>query len=316
MDRYGILSAKLNERMPDLPLEENVPMSRLTSFRIGGPARLISCPRSQEELTAVFRTALELGVSPLILGNGTNLLVSDKGLDAFVIRTFDGVGGLRRTGETEITAGSGILLSRLAAFARDNGLTGLEFAHGIPGTLGGAVVMNAGAYGGEMKDTVRAVRALSESGEPFSLGAGELDFSYRRSAFSRRGGVVLSAVLRLLPGDPEIVRVKMEELSARRKQSQPLEYPSAGSVFKRPDGHFAAALIQEAGLKGTAVGGAQVSEKHAGFIINRGGATCEDVLRLIDLVRETVFRRSGVTLETEIKIVSDPDAGGLPAAGR
>ncbi|SMC37435.1 UDP-N-acetylmuramate dehydrogenase [Papillibacter cinnamivorans] len=316
MDWVAALAEKLKTRAPGIPLEENVLMSRMTSFRIGGPARLVALPRSGEELSEAFRCAREMDIDPLPVGNGTNLLVPDRGLDAFVIRTFDGVGDIRCTGEAEISAGAGVLLSRLASFARDCGLAGLEFAHGIPGTLGGAVVMNAGAYGGEMKDAVYEVRALSETGELMTLREGELDFSYRHSVFSGGGGVVLGAVLRLAPGDTEGIRGKMEELSARRRQSQPLEYPSAGSAFKRPPGHFAAALIQEAGLKGTAVGGAQVSEKHAGFIINRGGATCEDVLRLMDLVRETVFRRSGVTLEPEIKILDGTDLDHPPAAGR
>lgn len=316
MDWEAALAEKLKTCVPGLALEQNVPMSRMTSFRIGGPARLVALPRSGEELAAAVRCARELGVSPLVVGNGTNLLVSDRGLDAFVIRTFDGVGEIKRAGETGIAAGSGALLSRLASFARDCGLSGLEFAHGIPGTLGGAVVMNAGAYGGEMKDVVYEVRALSGTGEPLALREEDLDFSYRHSFFSSGGGVVTEVVLRLAPGDPEAVRGKMEELSARRRQSQPLEYPSAGSAFKRPPGHYAAALIQESGLKGTAVGGAQVSEKHAGFIINRGGATCDDVLRLLNLVRDTVFRRSGVTLEPEIRILGVSDSGDPLAAGR
>ena len=196
-----------------------------------------------------------------------------------------------------------MLLSRLANFALANSLTGLEFAHGIPGSLGGAVTMNAGAYDGEMKQVVVSTVCLTASGELEQVRGQAQDFSYRRSTFSDGRRLILGASLRLRPGDPTAIRARMEELSARRKEKQPLEYPSAGSTFKRPEGQFAAALIDRCGLKGCAVGGAQVSEKHAGFVINRGGATCGDVLRLIEHIQQTVFRQTGVALEPEVKLL-------------
>lgn len=304
MDWKDAFEERLQKEMPGLKAESAVPMARHTSFHIGGPARLMLFPASAEELSFALETAAELGASPLVIGSGTNLLIADAGLDRPVIKTVDGVGRLERTGETEITAGAGVPLARLASFAQRCGLSGLEFAHGIPGSVGGAVVMNAGAYGGEMKDAAEEAAALDAAGRRFSRKGAELDFSYRHSVFSDGESAVLEARLCLAPGDPEEIRAKMEELAARRKGSQPLEYPSAGSFFKRPKGYYAAALIEEAGLKGTAVGGAQVSEKHAGFLINRGGATCADVLRLMEIVQETVFRAFGAELEPEVRILA------------
>ena len=301
MEQYAALAQELRVACPGLEMREYETMEAHTSFHIGGPVRLMALPRSEEEAVAAVRTAFSLGVEPFFLGNGSNLLVADAGAEAFVIKSFDGLGSMTQTGERELTAGSGVLLSRLANFARDQGLTGLEFAHGIPGTLGGAVTMNAGAYGGEMCQVVTRTRFLETDGTLCSIEGAEHDFTYRHSAFSDGKRLILSSVLTLEQGEEEDIRSRMEELTARRSSKQPLEWPSAGSTFKRPAGHFAAALIEECGLKGTSVGGAQVSEKHAGFLINRDGATCADVLGLIALVRETVLERTGVTLEAEVR---------------
>lgn len=301
MEIYSALTQELRAACPRLEVRENEPMKNHTTFRVGGPARLMALPRSEEEAVAAVRVAAGLGLEPVFMGNGSNLLVSDAGVEAFVIKAHDGLGEITRTGEWELTAGSGVLLSRLANYACDLGLTGLEFAHGIPGTVGGAVTMNAGAYGGEMCHVVERTRFLTGSGEIPSLQGEEHDFSYRHSAFSDGKRLILSSTFRLAPGDSTAIRARIDELMERRRSKQPLEMPSAGSTFKRPEGHFAAALIEECGLKGMRVGGAQVSEKHSGFVINREDATCADVLALVALVRETVLRERGVALEMEIK---------------
>lgn len=304
MDVYAAVHKELSRRCPDLELRLEEPMRDHTSFRIGGPAALMALPRSEEQAEVCLGAAAELGIEPFYMGNGSNLLVSDRGTRAFVLKSFDGLGYFRREGEAVITAGCGAPLSRLAVFAMECGLSGLEFAQGIPGTLGGAITMNAGAYGGEMAQVVRRTRYVDADGTEGALAGGEHGFSYRRSAFSDGRRLILSAELELKQGDRSEIRARMAELSEKRRSKQPLEYPSAGSTFKRPQGHFAAALIEQCGLKGLAVGGAQVSEKHAGFLINRGGATCGDMLRLIEKVRETVLRETGVALELEIKLLS------------
>ena len=276
-------------------------MDRHTSFRIGGPAALMALPATREEAVLCVRTAAELGVEPFFMGNGSNLLVADRGVDRFIVKTAN----LRRC-EVEgnsITADSGVTLARLAVFAREQGLTGLEFAHGIPGTLGGAVTMNAGAYGGEMAQVVRQVTVLTKDGEVETLYS--FDFGYRRSVFSDGSRMILGAKMELAPGEWEPIAARMEELAAQRQSKQPLEWPSAGSMFKRPEGYFAAALIDQCGLKGFTVGGAQVSEKHAGFVINKDNATAKDVLDLMAFIRETVQREHGVTLEPEVRILGD-----------
>ena len=300
MDTLAALARSLSARCPALELREYEPMSRHTSFRVGGPVRLMALPKTAEQAAAAVRTAAGMGVTPFYMGNGSNLLVDDGGWDGFLVKSFDGLGVLEGTGET-LTAGSGVLLSRLASFALDRGLTGLEFAHGIPGSLGGGVTMNAGAYGGELCLVIASVTCLTPAGVLESVPAADCAFGYRRSAFSGGERLILGAELRLRTGDRAEIRAQMDELARRRKEKQPLEYPSAGSTFKRPEGRFAAALIEQCGLKGYAVGGAQVSEKHAGFLINRGGATAGDLLRLIDHVRETVLRETGVALELEVK---------------
>ena len=290
--------------LPDVRIAAEEPMAKHTSFRIGGPARRMAFPESGEQLVLLLSFARECGARPLVIGNGTNLLAPDGGLDRLVISA----AVLRRveTGPEPDTvlAEAGATLAQAAEFACRQGLTGLEFAHGIPGTVGGAVYMNAGAYNGEMSQVIRGVSILfPEEGVRF-VPVGDMDFSYRHSLLTDRPeAAVLHAVFQLSPGDPAAIRERMQELMAKRKASQPLEYPSAGSTFKRPEGHYAGALIQQCGLKGLTVGGAQVSEKHAGFLINRGGATCGDVLELIRQVQKRVLAETGVQLEPEVRIL-------------
>lgn len=290
------------EYLPELPVEREVPMSKFTSFRVGGPARRMACPGSREELVILMGLAEDCGARPFVMGNGTNLLVPDEGLDRLVIRTAGEMCEVKTVDDVTIEADAGISLARLAVFAQSMGLTGLEFAHGIPGSLGGAVFMNAGAYGGEMKQVVTEVTVLTKDGIR-RIPAKDCDFGYRHSAFSDGKSTILGAKLHLEKGDKEQIGAKMAELMGKRKASQPLEYPSAGSTFKRPEGYFAGTLIQETGLKGLTVGGAQVSEKHAGFIINIGGATCGDVRTLIKLVQDKVMEAQGVHLEPEVRII-------------
>ena len=290
----------LSAACPALELRVDEPMSRHTSFRVGGPAALMALPKTVEEAQVCVRTAASLGVEPFFLGNGSNLLVPDEGVQRFLVKPIPGLNEITQDGNT-ITAGSGVTLARLAMFARDNALTGLEFAHGIPGSLGGAVFMNAGAYGVEMAQVVRSVTCLSAEGEIETVT--EFDFGYRHSAFSDGKRLILSATLELQPGDRSAITARMDELAAQRQSKQPLEFPSAGSMFKRPVGYFAGALVEQAGLKGFTVGGAQVSEKHAGFVINTGGATCSDVLELVRQVQLRVMDQFGVELEMEVRIL-------------
>lgn len=306
MDWVTELDKWAADYLPDLRIAAEEPMARHTSFRVGGPARRMAFPESGEQLVLLLTFARECGARPLVIGNGTNLLAPDGGLDRLVIVA----GGLRRVEAgpepDTVLAEAGATLAQTAEFACGQGLAGLEFAHGIPGTVGGAVYMNAGAYGGETGQVIRGVAVLfPEEGVRFIPG-GEMAFSYRHSLLADcPEAAVLYAVFQLSPGDPAVIREKMRELMARRRESQPLEYPSAGSTFKRPEGHFAGALIQQCGLKGLSVGGAQVSEKHAGFLINRGGASCGDVLELIRQVRERVLEETGVRLEPEVRILDE-----------
>ena len=297
------LADKLKGQCPHMELRRKEPMSAHSSFRIGGRVSAMAMPCSEDELCACLRAAADAGVEPLVIGNGTNLLVRDGELDIFVIKTFEGVGSIELEGEDRIRAGAGALLSRVAPSALKWGLSGMEVAQGIPGSLGGAVYMNAGAYGGEMKDIVSSVRWTDRGLELRETSGADCDFRYRGSRFSDEGGTVLSAEIKLEKGDPEAIRAKMDELAAKRRASQPLNFPSAGSTFKRPAQGFAAALIDQAGLKGKGFGGAKVSEKHAGFIINAGGATFDDVIKTMDYVKEQVFRHSGIELEPEVKII-------------
>lgn len=289
----------LRRAFPALKLLEAEPLRDHTTFRIGGPAPM-AFPADADGLAAVYRFCLDRGVRPLVLGAGSNVLAPDAGLDRLVLCTRE-MTGLTLDG-TAVTAESGVLLARLASFARDHGLTGLEFAHGIPGTVGGGVYMNAGAYGGELKDVAAVTEALLPDGTCWRAEGEAQGFSYRSSAFQRRGAVILRTVFRLSPGEQAAITATMLELAQRRRASQPLEYPSAGSTFKRPKTGYAAALIEQAGLKGRGVGGAAVSEKHAGFVINRGGATEADVLATMELVRRTVLEHSGVALEPEVRL--------------
>ena len=304
MDWVTRLDKQMEDYLPDVRVLREEPMARHTSFRVGGPARRMAFPEKGEQLVLLLSMAWECGARPLVIGNGTNLLAPDSGLDRLVVET----SGLSRLDMGEepgrLLAESGVPLARLADFACRQGLTGLEFAHGIPGTVGGGVCMNAGAYGGELKQVVSGVSALfPEEGVKFLTGE-ELAFGYRRSFLTEHPeAVVLYAVFRLSAGDPEAIRETQRSLMARRKASQPLEWPSAGSTFKRPEGYFAGTLIDQCGLKGRTVGGAQVSEKHAGFIINRGGASCADIKELIRQIQAVVGEKTGVRLEPEVKFV-------------
>ncbi len=290
-------------RLPGVELRENEPMSRHTTFHIGGPARWMFCPGTTGEAAAVLALCHSEGIAPFFLGNGSNLLVSDAGYPGVILSTAKLERDLAVEDGTAVYAASGVLLSKLANFAAENGLSGLEFASGIPGSVGGAVRMNAGAYGGEMSQVLERVDYLDEAGVSHSLTAAECGFAYRRSVFCKSPWLITGARFRLRPGETLKIRGDMAELNRRRREKQPLEYPSAGSTFKRPQAHFAAALIEECGLKGCRVGGAQVSEKHSGFVVNRGGASCADVLALMALVKAQVMDKTGVLLEPEVEIL-------------
>ena len=302
MERLEELKKRLEEGCPGLELREDEPMSRHTTFRIGGPAALMALPRTVGEAKAAVKAARALEVEPFFLGNGSNLLAADGGYPGFVVKLAGDFDQIREVNRG-LEAGSAVLLSRLSNALLGRGLTGLEFAGGIPGSVGGAVTMNAGAYGGEIAQVLESTAFLDESGEVRTLPASECGFGYRKSIFSDRKCLILKARFHLEQGGPAAIKARMEELAAKRREKQPLEYPSAGSMFKRPPGHFAAALIDQCGLKGLTVGGAQVSEKHAGFVVNRGGATCADVLELVRQVKEEVLRQTGVELEMEVKVL-------------
>lgn len=283
-------------------LEE--PMKRHTTFRIGGPAEVFVMPGNLEEVQRILEICRTEDLPYFILGNGSNLLVSDRGYRGVVIQLDRNFGEVKVEG-TEIHASAGALLSTIAVAARRSSLTGFEFAGGIPGTLGGAVVMNAGAYGGEMKDVLRKVMVMDQSGKVFEIPAEELQMGYRTSIIKTAGYIVLGAVLSLKEGNLEEIKMLTRKLSEQRTSKQPLEYPSAGSTFKRPEGYFAGKLIMDSGLRGYRVGGAQVSEKHCGFVINTGDATAEDVRCLMKHVTEIVYAKFGVTLEPEVKFLGE-----------
>jgi len=281
-------------------IKTNVPMSTMTTFRTGGIARIIVSPNSTEELKNVLKIFYDMQIPYYVLGNGSNLLVSDKGIEKPIIyigRDFSSIDVF----ENCITARSGAFLSAIAKKAYDESLTGFEFAAGIPGTLGGALIMNAGAYGGEMKDVIEAVSFVDPSGEEYVVSGEEMEFSYRNSALSGTNCIITGATIKLEKGNKDEINEKMSLLAAKRRDKQPLEYASAGSTFKRPVGHFAGSLIESAGLKGASFGDAQVSEKHAGFIINKGNATTQNICDLIEFVKEKVYEKHGVILETEVK---------------
>ena len=280
------------------------PMSGHTTFRTGGPADIFIMPESLEEVKASIEILQKHQVPILVIGNGSNLLVSDKGIRGAVVHIGSRMSEITINGEI-INAQGGVLLSTLSVKAAENSLTGLEFASGIPGSLGGAVTMNAGAYGGEMKDVLVSADVLTKELEVKTVTAGDLHLSYRHSILPEEEYILLNATLRLKKGNLDEIKNKMKELGEQRREKQPLQFPSAGSTFKRPEGYFAGKLIQDADLKGKSIGGAQVSEKHAGFVVNKGNATTQDILDLISFCQQTVFEKFGVSLETEVKIVGE-----------
>ncbi|MFR6682664.1 MAG: UDP-N-acetylmuramate dehydrogenase [Dorea formicigenerans] len=280
------------------------PMSRHTTFRVGGPADFFVTPKAKEEVRDVIRICKEAGMPYYIIGNGSNLLVSDAGYRGVIVQIYKEMNEVKVEGDL-VKAQAGALLSGIAAKALAAELTGFEFASGIPGTIGGACVMNAGAYGGEMKDVLESVTVLTGEGKIIELGRNELELGYRTSVIAKKGYIVLGAVLKLERGDGEKIKTYMDELKEKRVTKQPLEYPSAGSTFKRPEGYFAGKLIEDAGLRGFQVGGAQVSEKHCGFVINRDHATAADIMELMRQVQIRVKENSGVDLEPEVKRLGD-----------
>ena len=301
MDR---ISEALSKFIPPERILEKEPMRKHTSFRTGGDADRLILIDTREELAGVLSFLRGEDLPFFILGNGTNLLVSDRGYRGSIIELSSEFKNISISGE-EILSGAGSLLVNIAETALKEGLTGFEFASGIPGTVGGAIVMNAGAYGGEMKDIVTFVDVLTPEGEFKRLKNEELSFGYRRSIIREASYIVLEAEFKLRSGDREEIRLKMEELKEKRNEKQPLNFPSAGSTFKRPEGNFAGKLIMDAGLKGLRKGGAQVSEKHCGFIINTGDATSDDIISLINTVKERVYEDSGVMLEPEILMIGE-----------
>lgn len=283
---------------------ENARMEDFTSFRIGGPADLLITAKTPDMVRRVRQACAEFNLPLLFIGNGTNLLVSDKGVRGVVLR-LDGEGKTPVIKDGLVLCEAGISLKTLCRFARDSGLSGLEFAYGIPGTVGGAVYMNAGAFDGWISDVIEWAEAVFENGETKRLSRDEMKFGYRKSVFMDSPAIVVSAAFRLKPGNPAGISERMEEYLRTRKEKQPLEFPSAGSFFKRPEGNFAGALIENCGLRGCRVGGAQISQKHCGFIINLGGATCSDVKALADKVIKTVYRNHGIKLEPEVCFVGE-----------
>lgn len=279
-------------------------MKKHTTFRIGGMADVLVKPESEQEVLAVCRACREAQIPCIIIGNGSNLLVSDKGIRGVVIKLFENFSDIKVEGDI-ITAKSGASLSKLGKLAQEHSLTGFEFACGIPGTLGGACVMNAGAYGGEMKDILLSVTAMDKEGNVKEYFPEDMELAYRSSIFAKEQLIVLSAKLKLAAGNQDEIQEKMKDLAFRRRDKQPLEYPSAGSTFKRPDGYFAGKLIMDAGLRGFSVGDAAVSEKHCGFVINKGNATATDVCELMKQVSQRVNAEFGVSLEPEVKLVGE-----------
>ena len=302
MIEFSEFQCTMIQLLQGISLSCDEPLSKHTSFRIGGPAELMAFPKNGDELAKILKTAAVMGEKPRILGAGTNILAPDDGVKGLVICLKDCLNGIEQIGETTIRVMAGVTMTRAAVFAAKHGLSGLEFAHGIPGTVGGGVYMNAGAYGGEIKDICKCVTVMDPKGEYRVLTANEMAFSYRHSRLMDAPGIVISAEFSLTPADSAVINGQMQLLMNKRGASQPLDYPSAGSAFKRPVGGYAAALIEQAGLKGLRIGNAGVSEKHSGFIVNLGGATAEDVKGLLDLVARRVFEKTGIRLEPEIRI--------------
>lgn len=293
---------KITALLPGLQLRLNEPMAKHTSFRIGGEAEVMAFPKDKRELADLLKTSDLLDCKCAILGAGTNVLAPDEGISGMVICLKDALTGMERLSETRIRVMAGVTMSRAAVFAANLGLSGLEFAHGIPGSIGGGVYMNAGAYGGEICQVCDRVEVMDRKGNTRWLSNAEMDFSYRHSALETTDDIVICAEFNLSPAQPETIMARMKELIGKRSASQPLDLPSAGSAFKRPKGGYAAALIEQAGLKGFRVGNAGISEKHAGFAVNLGDATAADVRKLLQTVSDKVFEQSGIRLEPEIRI--------------
>ena len=300
MNTSSLLTAFCEER--GIALTANVSMKEYTTFRVGGPADFLALPKTKKELILLVRFCLNHDFPYTVLGKGSNVVVSDNGIEGLVIVT-SAMEGITMSGPGEITCLAGTPLIRLCRFALDNSLTGLEFAYGIPGSAGGAAFMNAGAYGGEMKDVLVKCTHLDAMGNEEAFYGEELKLGYRHSVYAEGDYVITSLTLQLKPGDPAEIKAKMDDLLGRRKEKQPLDMPSAGSTFKRPEGYFAGALIEECGLKGFTVGGAQVSEKHAGFVVNKGDATAADIQNLVSEVQTRVSEKTGVSLEPEIRMI-------------
>lgn len=302
MTEMTVFQKKISAVLPNAELRFDEPMAKHTSFRIGGSAEVMAFPKTAAELSDILKTSALLDVKPAILGAGTNVLAPDEGLAGLVICLKDCLGGMERLDNTRIRVAAGVTMTRAAVFAANLELSGMEFAHGIPGTVGGGVYMNAGAYGGEICQICESVEVMDFGGNLTVKSCEEMEFSYRHSILEATDGIVVSAVFRLTPGCGEEIRARMKELQNKRSASQPLDLPSAGSAFKRPVGGYAAALIDQAGLKGYQVGGAAISTKHAGFAVNLGGATAEDVKKLLREVSDKVYDNSGIRIEPEIRI--------------
>ena len=296
---------KLKNQFNKSEISFNEAMKNHTSFKVGGNADIFVTAENTEELICVINAFKENGIAYMIIGKGSNLLVTDKGIRGAVVKLGEGLSEVCLKGDTTIYAGAGASLSSIAAFAAENFLKGFEFASGIPGSFGGGIFMNAGAYDGEIKDVLESVYVLDSDGLLKTISATELGLSYRKSLVEEKGYIVLGGTIKLEKGNKDDIKLLMNDLNGRRRDKQPLNYPSAGSTFKRPEGHFAGKLIEDSGLKGFSVGGAQVSEKHAGFVINKDNATAEDIINLINHCIDKVYRDTGVTLEPEVRIIGE-----------
>ena len=302
MSEFTVLQGNLQKLLPEIEFRFHELMSRHTSFRIGGPVEVMAFPKNKEEVAAILKASALMDLKPAILGAGTNILAPDAGMAGIVICLKDCMDGMEQLDDTHIRVAAGVTMTRAAMFAANLGLSGMEFAHGIPGTIGGGVYMNAGAYGGEICQICESVEVMDMAGNVRILSNEEMKFSYRHSVLEEQQAIVLGATFRLTPGNSDAIKATMKELQGKRSASQPLDLPSAGSAFKRPVGGYAAALIDQAGLKGYQVGGAAVSTKHAGFVVNLGGATAQDVKELLQQVSDIVFEKSGIRLEPEVRI--------------
>ncbi len=301
MNKFEILIDFLKNN--NYSFKENESLKNHTSFKIGGTTPLFVSPKTEEQLKEIIDKCKEFELKYYLLGNGTNVLFSDNGFDGVVISTTEKMNGIRKLSDTSFECDAGVTLSAVCNYALENSLSGFECLYGIPGTVGGAIITNAGAYGGEISDVAIEVKHIDNNGNFGSFIGEEIDFSYRHSAYETNKFTICSVVFVGVLGDKTEIKAKMTDLIGRRKDKQPLEYPSAGSTFKRPAGGYAAALIDEAGLKGTAVGDAEVSQKHSGFVINKGNASCSDVLKLVEIIKQKVLDNSGIELELEVRVV-------------